>query len=161
MGHFPFQIRQLPAALQDFASEMENIVENVFNSGCNTNSCNIGSCESSTETVTYRPAIDVLESDSGYDLHIDLPGVMPDHVKVELLEDRLHVTGIRTSTNPPEGSVQHRSERLFGKFMRVIQLPKQIDAEHIEANFNQGVLHVRLPKQPKPVPKQIEIRVNV
>jgi HSP20 family protein len=75
------------------------------------------------------------------------------------LEDKLHVSGTKGSTSVSEKSVLHRGERTSGKFARAVRLPKQVDADHIQASLKHGVLHVRLPKVPKPSSRQIEIRV--
>ncbi|MFN6127351.1 MAG: hypothetical protein ACK494_00455, partial [Planctomycetota bacterium] len=61
MAPFPFQIRQLPTALQDFASEMENIVETVLNqSGCSN-----AACDKPAE-ATFAPPLDIVEDESGF-----------------------------------------------------------------------------------------------
>jgi HSP20 family protein len=153
MAPFPFQIRQLPTALQDFASEMENIVENVLNQkGCSNTACDKPS------EVTYAPPLDIVEDESGFSLFLDLPGVVSDGLKVELLEDKLHLCASRAPISLHEGAVVHRGERTLGKFARSIRLPKQIDAEKISAELKHGVLHLRLPKIPKATSRQIEIQ---
>jgi HSP20 family protein len=153
MAQFPFQIRRLPGALQDFASEMETIVDQVLNNNCGDGTA----CE--TDAATSTPALDIYEDESGYDLYLDLPGVSIENVKLELLQDKLHVSGTKGSTSVSEKSVLHRGERTSGKFARAVRLPKQVDADHIQASLKHGVLHVRLPKVPKPSSRQIEIRI--
>ncbi len=152
MAPFPFQIRQLPTALQDFASEMENIVENVLNQ----KGCSNAACDKPSE-VTYAPPLDIVEDENGFSLYLDLPGVASDGLKVEWLEDKLHVCASRVPTSLHEGAVVHRGERTLGKFARSIRLPKQIDGEKISADLKHGVLHLRLPKIPKATSRQIEI----
>ncbi|MFO0011244.1 MAG: Hsp20/alpha crystallin family protein [Planctomycetota bacterium] len=155
MAPFPFQIRQLPTALQDFASEMENIVETVLNqSGCSN-----AACDKPAE-ATFAPPLDIVEDESGFSLYLDLPGVESNGLKVELLEDKLHLCATRTATPLNAGAVVHRGERTLGKFARSIRLPKQIDAERIAAELKHGVLHLRLPKVPKATSRQIEIRTG-
>lgn len=155
MAHFPFQIRQLPSALQDFATEMENIVENVLNpNGCGTNSN-----EHPSESMV-APPLDVVEDNDGYSLYLDLPGVVSEGLQVELLEDKLHLVASRANQPLNSGAVVHRGERLQGKFARTIRLPKQVDVEKIEAELKNGVLHIRLPKVPKSTARQIEIRTG-
>ena len=156
MVHFRFPIRQLPVALQDFATDMETIVDQVFNQG----DCKGEKCESTVANGVFRPAIDIYESELQFDLFVDLPGVKADAVKLEMAEDRLVVSGNRIATSIGEGASAHRVERLSGDFSRSIQLPKKLDAEKIEAHFDNGVLHVVLPKQSKPTPRTIEIKTN-
>ncbi|MFN7627637.1 MAG: Hsp20/alpha crystallin family protein [Pirellula sp.] len=157
MAQFPFQIRQLPTALQDFASEMENIVDQVFNNGCSSGSCNESQCESNGESQ-YRPSVDVYESEAEYHLLVDIPGVALENLKLEVIEDRLHVQGTRGVVSLGDGVVMHRGETPQGKFSRSVRLPKQVDVERIGAALKNGVLHVTVPKVPKPTSRQIEIK---
>ncbi len=154
MAQFPFQIRQLPTSLQGFATEMENIVDHVMQSGCSK-----GSYDKSGE-VCYAPTLDVIEDDAGYSLYLDLPGVGMESLKLELLENKLSVSGSRDGYSLGEGAVLHRGERAQGKFARAIRLPKQVDADRIEADFKNGVLQIRVPKTPKASSRQIEIRAG-
>ena len=156
MVHFRFPIRQLPIALQDFATDVETIVDQVFNQG----DCKGEKCESTDANGVFRPAVDFYEFDLQFDLFIDLPGVKADAVKLEMEDDRLVVSGNRVATSLGEGATAHRIERSSGDFSRSIKLPKQLDLEKIDARFDNGVLHVVLPKQSKPTPRTIEIRTN-
>lgn len=153
MAQFPFQIRQLPGALQDFASEMENIVDHVLN---NNGSTPNSRCEKSEVVLT--PTLDVYEDEAGYDLYLDLPGVSLENIKLELTQERLQVSGTKSAPTLRDGSSLHRRERSSGAFARMVRLPKQVDADGIEASLKHGVLHVRLPKVPKATSRQIEIR---
>jgi HSP20 family molecular chaperone IbpA len=155
MAPFPFQIRQFPSALQDFASEMENIVENVLNQ----NGCKNTASDRPSES-TYAPPLDIVEDETGFSLLLDLPGVASDSLAVELLDDRLHVSGSRTAFPLQDGAVVHRGERIAGKWARSIRLPKQIDTDRISADLQNGVLHLRLPKVPKATSRQIEIKTG-
>jgi HSP20 family protein len=157
MVHFRFPIRQLPVSLQDFATDVESIVEQVFNQG----DCKGGKCEPSESTSAFRPAFDIYEADQQFDLYMDLPGVKPESVKLEMHEDRLLVSGVKPALEKGEGVSAHRVERTSGPFSRSIQMPKQLDSEKIEADFDNGVLHVVFPKLAKPSPRTIEIKTSV
>ncbi len=156
MVHFRFPIRQLPVSLQDFATDVESIVDQVFNQG----DCKAEKTESATINRAFRPLVDIYESEQKFDLYMDLPGVKTDAVKIEMLDDRLIVSGNREAPAHDEGSSAHRVERTEGAFSRSIQLPKQLDVDKIGAHFDNGVLHVELPKQPKSVARTIEIKTN-
>ena len=161
--HFRFPIHQLPSALQDFASEMETIVDQVFHkneckgeSGDQTNE----NRNSSDSKVSFTPPMDIYETEFQYNLYMDLPGVKADAVKIEIQDERLVVSGTRDSAGQEHTSSVHRRERTAGNFSRSVRLPKQLDAEKIEARYDNGVLHVVLPKQTKPVPRTIEIKTS-
>jgi HSP20 family protein len=156
MVHFRFPIRQLPISLQDFATDVESIVDQVFHQG----DCKGGKCESAETSSAYRPAVDIFESEQQFDLYIDLPGVKADATKIEMLDDKLVVSGTRIAPAQVEECTAHRVERASGAFSRSIQLPKQLDSDKIAAHFENGVLHVVLPKQAKPAARTIEIRTN-
>jgi HSP20 family protein len=168
MAQFPFQIRQFPSALQDFAVEMENIFDQVLNKGqsskgCSSNSCSTNGCSNTQGSeaptaVAFTPALDVFEDQHGYELMLDLPGVTLENLKLELLEDKLHVSGTKAAPVVGEGSVQHRAERSTGNFARAIRLPKQVASEHISAHFKDGVLRICVPKVPKATSRTIEIK---
>ena len=163
MVHFRFPIDQLPSALQDFASEMETIVDQVFHkseskdeSGAQT-SQNRESCEAN---VAFMPPMDIYETEMQYNVYMDLPGVKPEVVKIEIQDERLVVSGTRDAAVQGQKLSVHRQERTAGKFSRSLRLPKKLDAEKIEARFDNGVLQVVLPKQAKPIPRTIEIKTT-
>jgi len=163
MVHFRFPIDQLPSALQDFASEMETIVDQVFHkseskdeSGVQ-NSQNRESCEAN---VAFTPPMDIYETEMQYNVYMDLPGVKPEAVKIEIQDERLVVSGTRDAAVHGQKLSVHRQERTAGKFSRSLRLPKKLDAEKIEAHFDNGVLHVVLPKQAKPTPRTIEVKTT-
>jgi HSP20 family protein len=155
MVHFRFPIHQLPSALQDFASDMETIVDHVLN---NKNECSTEKRDATEASRTYSPAIDIFETELQYNLYVDLPGVKSEAVNIEILDERLTLSGTRELVLSGETSNVHRQERAYGKFSRTVRLPKQLDVDKIEAHFDNGVLHVVLPKQPKPVARTIEIK---
>lgn len=160
MASFRFPVRQLHPALQGFANEMESFVDHVLNNtecgngaDCNSN----GSCRDEAKKC-YVPLMDIYESEGAYDLYLDLPGVKTEQVKLEMHEDRLLVSGSRVVAHAASESTSHRMERSMGEFSRSIRLPKQVDSEKITASFENGVLHIVVPKQSKPSPRTIEIR---
>ncbi len=156
MVHFRFPIRQLPISLQDFATDMESIVDQVFN----PTECKGEKSDAAVAGSAFRPAADLYEAELQFDLFVDLPGVKPDAVKLEMIEERLIVSGLRAGVEKAEGTSVHRLERASGQFSRSIQLPKQLDVDKIEAQFDNGVLHVVLPKLAKASPRTIEIKTN-
>ncbi len=116
--------------------------------------------QSDTSYPMLRPAMDVVENDNDYTVRIDLPGVDPDDVKVEIEDHTLTVSGQIGDTVEHEGDRYHYRERYYGAFQRSVRLPNTVDTEHIDANFESGVLNIVLPKLPQAQPKQITIKAG-
>lgn len=106
----------------------------------------------------FMPTVDVAESPQGFEISVDLPGIKPEDVKVELQDGHLVVSGNRDCTNERKDKDFHCVERASGSFLRAIALPADVDSEKIDAQYEHGVLRVTLPKSPKAQPKKIQIR---
>ncbi len=156
MNRFVFPVSTLPGPIQALATEVENAFDQMIN-GTNNDGKDYRSQES---TRAYTPRMNLIEYDDRFALSLDLPGVDPDKVSIELKDNRLTITGERRSPDLPEGAKAWRWENAAGEFQRVIQLPETVNTDAIDANFELGVLHVSVPKMPKPQPKKIEIRVS-
>ena len=99
----------------------------------------------------WYPAVDVTETDQEYVVAAELPGVKKDDVKVSTEEGRLVLRGERKEQHEEKGRRMHRIERAYGSFYRSFELPDDVDASKIAAEFKDGVLNVHLPKtQAKP-----------
>jgi HSP20 family protein len=94
----------------------------------------------------WNPSIDLYETDEAFVLEADLPGVKAEDVKVEAENGDLVLQGLRSIESSRSESQFHTMERSSGNFLRRIKLPASIDKDAIEAEFHDGVLHVRLPK---------------
>ena len=91
---------------------------------------------------------------------VDLPGIDPENVTVELHENRLTVSGRRDSEHTQEGKTFHRVERHHGEFRRVVTLPTAVEESKISAAYDKGVLVVTLPKSEKLKPHRVPISVS-
>ena len=112
-----------------------------------------------TDTVALlRPAMDVIENDTSITVRVDLPGLSPDNVNVELQNDMLTISGEMGDTIEKENDRYHYRERRRGSFRRSLRLPQTLDTSKVDASFENGVLTVVLPKLPEAQPKQIEVK---
>ncbi|WP_320670724.1 Hsp20/alpha crystallin family protein [Patulibacter defluvii] len=109
-------------------------------------------------TARWTPAVDLVERDDQYVLIADLPGVDRDEVAVEVEGDTLTLSGTRQLHRQEQHGGFVRAERASGSFRRQLTLPQGVDAERIEAEFDRGVLEVRIPKPEAVKPKRIAIR---
>jgi HSP20 family protein len=105
----------------------------------------------------WIPAMDLVETNDALVLRGDLPGMGEDDVDIEIKDNVLTVSGERKSENEEKGEGYHRVERAFGRFSRSLNLPQGIDAEKVEANFDNGVLEVRIPKPAEAKPTRVQI----
>jgi len=106
----------------------------------------------------FVPRINVLETSNGYEVSVDLPGMKADEFNVELREGQLWITGERHHEAAESGKTFHRIERSFGKFRRVIALGSDVDASKVEAQYQDGVLVVTVPKAETVLPKRIHVK---
>jgi HSP20 family protein len=105
----------------------------------------------------FNVLCDVDETESHYLMSFDLPGVSKDDVKIEVVDNQLVVSGERKSEMNDDKNNRHVTERYYGSFRRSFSLPSKIDADRIEADFKDGVLHIAVPKSEALKPKQIKI----
>ena len=107
----------------------------------------------------WAPAVDIREDNSEIALEVELPGIKPSDVEVVAENGVLTIRGEKqnTSSETSEGRY-HIVERTFGSFTRSFQLPTGVDEQAIEAEFNDGLLTVRIPKAAIAQPRRIEIR---
>lgn len=107
------------------------------------------------------PLVNLHESDEGYVLTAELPGVSPDDISVSIEGSTVTLSGQRKIEYPVgEGTAVHRRERQSGSFRRAFELPSEIDVESAKASHKNGVLTLVLPKSPAARPRQIAIETR-
>lgn len=107
----------------------------------------------------FTPAVDLWETQNNYELEVALPGLKKENITVEFQDGVLSVSGERTFNQENQEQKYHRVENLYGKFRRAFQLPEQVDAAAIDAQFANGVLHITVPKvEEKIVKHQIAVK---
>ncbi len=121
--------------LDDLASEMNTFVESVI------------SDDSRSSALAYAPRMDVIQTENSFVAYLDLPGVAPDQVSIDMQEDQVIVSGDRSPVQLDENSRSHRAECPTGAFRRAIMLPKNVDKDAIDADYEHGVLRITMPKQ--------------
>ncbi len=105
----------------------------------------------------WVPAMDLAETDDHLVLRADLPGLRREDFEIELKDNVLTVSGERRIDNEEKGDGYYRVERAMGSFSRSLTLPEGIDPGVINADFDNGVLEVRIPKPEERKPHRIEI----
>src|SRR5688572_3552302 len=102
-----------------------------------------------TPEQEWSPLVDVIETANEYVIRADLPGVSKNDLNVTLENGQLIVKGQRPTEALAEGTQYLVNERAYGAFTRTFILPDHAEASHIEAEFKQGVLTVKVPKAEK------------
>ncbi|MBN8706156.1 MAG: Hsp20/alpha crystallin family protein [Bacteroidetes bacterium] len=108
----------------------------------------------------WSPLTDVIEEKDQFLLHLDLPGVKLDDIKIHVQDGKLTVSGERKLETETKGKNYHRIERSFGSYFRSFELPKNINLDSIQAEHNNGQLTITLPKAEEAKPKEITIKVK-
>jgi HSP20 family protein len=106
------------------------------------------------------PSIDVHETEKAYSVCAELPGIDPQDLEISLDDNVLTVRGEKRSERREEEGGRRYSERSFGRFERRIPFNVEVDAEHIDANYENGVLKVMLPKTQKAREKSHRIEIK-
>jgi HSP20 family protein len=113
------------------------------------------------------PSIDISESDNEIEITAELPGLERKEVEISLEDNVLTIRGEKkvemqsgNGKQGKEGDNKNRrvTERMYGAFYRVIELPPGIDPSKVQATMSKGVLKVTVPKPPHSQPKKIEVK---
>jgi HSP20 family protein len=107
----------------------------------------------------WAPLADITEDDKEYVIKAELPDVKKEEVKVTVENGTLTISGERKFEKEEKKKKYHRVERSYGSFVRSFTLPDQADSSKVKAEFKNGMLTVRVPKNEKAKPKQIEVNV--
>src|SRR6185312_2285954 len=106
----------------------------------------------------WSPAVDVRETDKSLAIDVELPGIKPENVEVNVENGVLSITGEKRSERTDEEKDRyHMVERSYGSFFRSFQLPAGVDESQIKASFHDGLLAVDIPKAALPQPRKIGI----
>jgi len=107
----------------------------------------------------FLPAANVVETEKAVEVAVELPGLKPEDVNVEIRDKALWITGERKEEKEEKGKTFHRIERRAGMFRRIFSLPVEVMEEKVDARFAEGILKITLPKSARVAPKQIEVKV--
>jgi HSP20 family protein len=114
----------------------------------------------SGSTIGFGLAVDMVERDESFMLKASLPGVHPDDINITLEDNVLTISGEIHADEVKEDETYHLRERRFGHFTRSFRFPTMVNAEAIEADYDNGILLVTVPKAEEVKPKRITIRAN-
>jgi HSP20 family protein len=116
--------------------------------------------ENGTLTAAWTPAVDVFEDKDAVKIIAELPGVRPDEVKLSIENNILTLRGEKKQVAEETTERVHRYERSYGMFERSFALPNTVDADRVEARFENGLLTIQLPKEERARPREIQVKVS-
>jgi HSP20 family protein len=111
-------------------------------------------------TWMASPAVDITESEKGYEITAELPGLDEKNIEVKLANGNLMIKGEKEEAKEEKKKDYYVHERHSGAFERCFRIPEGVDTNKVEATFKKGVLTVTLPKTPEAqkAEKKIEVK---
>jgi HSP20 family protein len=137
--------------MMSLRNEMNRLFEQAFEGG------SLGPWQSSTN---WGLALDVAEKDDAFLVTASVPGLKPDDLDITITDNVLTIKGETKSDETIEEEQYHLRERRFGSFGRSISLPVTVDADNVEANYEDGILTLTLPKAEEARPHRIAIKAH-
>ncbi|MBW6508946.1 MAG: Hsp20/alpha crystallin family protein [Desulfuromonadales bacterium] len=112
------------------------------------------------EGADWAPRVDISETDTGFTIKADIPGVKREDVKISIEDRVLSIRGESRQEKEDKSEKMHRVERFYGSFSRSFTLPENIDIEKIDASFKDGLLNLVIPKIEVVKPKSVEVEIK-
>ncbi len=107
------------------------------------------------------PAVNIWTGEEGAILTTEVPGLNPEDIDISVVGQTVTISGDRQPEHMnSEETRYHRQERPLGKFVRSIELPFMVDANQVQATFENGVLYIKMPRTEAEKPKKITIKTS-
>jgi HSP20 family protein len=106
----------------------------------------------------WFPAVDVSETDAEVTIQVELPGIAAKDLEIAVSGSTLTISGEKEEREEKKGKDFYQSERRFGSFRRVIELPETVDAEKVTAESDNGVVTIHVAKKPGIKSKRVEVK---
>ena len=116
--------------------------------------------DESLTSSSFAPAVDVYEDEQGVQLKLEVPGIDEKDLDIRVENNTLTVSGERKFEKEEKEENFHRVERRYGSFTRSFTVPTTLSTEDIKADYEQGVLKIRLAKRAEAKPKQIKVNIG-
>jgi HSP20 family protein len=113
--------------------------------------------EEEVSNRNWVPPVDIQETEEGYRLLAELPGLTREDITITLENNVLRLAGERKFERDVTRESFHRVERTYGAFSRAFTLPHQVNSEGVQAAFANGVLTITVPKAEQAKPRKIAI----
>ena len=137
---------RLPRTLDEVYREFDDLVTGFFGD------------QNGGRGMVAAPRTNIAETEQAFEVTIDLPGIKPEEVNVEICEGQLCVSGEHKEEKEQKGKTYHRVERHFGQFRRVIPLGAGVESDQVDATYKDGVLKITVPKSKEALSRRIEVK---
>jgi HSP20 family protein len=113
-----------------------------------------------SEPLNLRIPLDVMENDEEFIVKADVAGIDPDNIEITYTDNNLSIKAEMSEEREEKGEEgrYHLRERRYGTFSRTISMPGTVDVENIQAETENGVLKIHLPKKEEVKPRRIELK---
>ena len=116
--------------------------------------------EEALTTTSFAPPVDIYEDEHNVTLKLEVPGIDEKDIDVHIDNNTLTVHGERKIEKDEKEENFRRVERQYGSFTRSFTLPSSVDPAQVSADYNRGVLKIKLAKKAEAKPKQIKVNVG-
>jgi HSP20 family protein len=113
--------------------------------------------EKDLTTSSWAPAVDIYETENEVVLTAEIPGIEEKDVEIKVEDNTLTLRGERKFEKETKEENYHRIERAYGSFFRSFTLPNYVDQDKIEAEHENGILKIRMPKRAELKPRKVKI----
>lgn len=137
--------------MMSLRDEMDRLIDQTFSGG------SLGPWQSSTN---WGLALDVAENDDAFIVTASIPGMKPDDLDITITDNVLTIKGEYKADKTIEEEQYHIRERRYGSFGRSITLPVAVNADEVDANYENGVLTLTVPKAEEVKPRRITVKVH-
>src|SRR5579859_7850555 len=111
-------------------------------------------------TTSFAPPVDIYEDEHTIALKMEVPGIDEKDIDVRIEGNTLTVHGERKFEKDEKEENYRRVERRYGSFTRTFTLPNTVETENVSANYDKGVLKIKLAKKAEAKPKQIKVNIG-
>ncbi len=144
----------------DLWSEMDRMFEN-FRSNFDDLFWPWGSQSAPLTTTKRTPPMDIADLGDHYEMHLEMPGIPKDNINIEVTPNTIEVSAQYNEDTEEKNKNWLRRERSSTSYYRALEVPEELKTNNVDAEFNDGILTVKLPKvEPKPEhkPKKVKIK---
>jgi len=111
-------------------------------------------------TANFVPPVDIYEDEHNLTVKMEVPGIDQNDIDIRVENNTLTVRGERKFEKDEKEENFHRVERRYGSFYRAFTLPNIVDTDKVSADYDNGVLKIRLAKKAEAKPKQIKVNIG-